>query len=144
MKRILTLALAITALTLIPETSAQAQGCLGGYDVGVGMFAARHGGFYGYQQDQAPYFARHPPVYYSHVVKRAYGISPYPAPSGVLPVEMTIAPKKPIAILNPYFEDETPDLHAPDDSGVAPEPEPSILEKTTWIQNPYVTTIARR
>ena len=55
---------------------------------GVGDIASAHGGIYGgyngFGYDgyittdrQIPYFAQHPPVYYSYVVPRTYGYSPY-------------------------------------------------------------------
>ncbi len=54
-----------------------------------------------------PYFALHPPVHYSdQIVRRPMGISPYAAPAGVLPAEMTInaAPTVPQVVKNPHFE----------------------------------------
>jgi hypothetical protein len=33
-----------------------------------------------YSGEYVPYFAKHPPVYYSYVVRRPYGLSPYPWP----------------------------------------------------------------
>ena len=52
-----------------------------------------------------PYFAMHPPVYYDRIVPRAYGISPFAVPPGVMPVEnevrKIVAPK---SVKNPYFQ----------------------------------------
>ena len=52
-----------------------------------------------------PYFALHPPVYYDRVVPRAYGISPFAAPAGVMPVENTVAPEAK-SVSNPFFKGE--------------------------------------
>lgn len=53
-----------------------------------------------------PYFAMNPPVYYSdQIVRRPVGISPYPVPPGVTPVEMTIQPQAKVMV-NPYFKEK--------------------------------------
>jgi hypothetical protein len=59
-----------------------------------------------------PYFAEHPPVYYSYPVARPYGYSPYALPPGVLPAELQVAPPKPEEIVNPYYvpKSEEPDV----------------------------------
>ncbi len=50
-----------------------------------------------------PYFAMNPPVYYSdQIIPRPMGISPFPAPPGVLPVEMTLTPQSE-TVVNPFF-----------------------------------------
>lgn len=54
-----------------------------------------------------PYFAIHPPVYYDRIVRRAYGISPYAVPPGVMPVENTI-PSIPKAVSNPFYKGPQP------------------------------------
>lgn len=45
-----------------------------------------------YMQESAPYFALHPPVYYSYPVARTYGFSPFPYPPEVLTPELPPAP----------------------------------------------------
>lgn len=50
-----------------------------------------------------PYFAVHPPVYYDRIVPRAFGMSPYAVPPGVMPIENTI-PVPPKSVSNPYFK----------------------------------------
>ena len=37
-----------------------------------------------YSQDYVPYFAMHPPVYYSYPIARTYGDSPFPYPPGMM------------------------------------------------------------
>ncbi len=54
--------------------------------------------------ERQPYFSMNPPVYYSdQIVPRPMGISPFPAPPGVTPVEMTLAPQSE-KVVNPYFQ----------------------------------------
>lgn len=50
---------------------------------------------------EIPYFAEHPPVYYSHIVPRTYGQSPYAYWPG--PFTPTLTPE-PIMVPNPYFD----------------------------------------
>jgi hypothetical protein len=49
-----------------------------------------------------PYFAQHPPVYYSQAVPRTYGYSPYPYPPGVLTPDPAPLPRAPRTIPNPF------------------------------------------
>ena len=53
-----------------------------------------------------PYFALHPPVYYSHPVPRPYGYSPYSYPGTVMtPAEYN--PPKVQDVVNPYVTPKT-------------------------------------
>lgn len=56
-----------------------------------------------------PYFALHPPVYYSHNVRRPYGVSPFPitsySPSSSVVYERSTP--EPQVVVNPYVEQET-------------------------------------
>lgn len=75
-----------------------------------------------------PYFALHPPVYYEGIVKRPYGISPFAAPPGVLPVEMTVK-VEPKTVLNPYYNrgnNASPSINSPSNSVDAPTLMPEI------------------
>jgi hypothetical protein len=76
--------LLIVAVALSAASATQAQGQMwGGYNAG----------FYGglpysvYVLDSVPYYALHPPVYYSHIVRRPYGYSPYAYPPGIMTPE---------------------------------------------------------
>ncbi len=54
-------------------------------------------------REDVPYFAKYPPVYYNGIIARPYGISPYAAPPGIVPVEMMTMPAaEPIVITNPH------------------------------------------
>ena len=50
-----------------------------------------------------PYYALHPPVYYSAPVPRTYGYSPYPYPGHVRTPDVAATPK-PKDIINPHVE----------------------------------------
>jgi hypothetical protein len=161
MKRLLALAVAVAAITMMAETDANAQGYTQGYNFGVGINAAvrpgmRHGdiynrrGFFGlnqfrdnslsreFRREKPPYFATFPPVYYSNIVKRPYGVSPYAAPSGIVPVEMLGPAPAPVSVTNPFFNNEASPAKAP------VQPKAKSKEKVTWNQNPYLAPVAQR
>ena len=83
-----------------------------------------------------PYFALHPPVYYSEPVPRTYGYSPFAYPPGVMTPEIVGEPQ-PVTINNPYVPAAKPastDAKSPDRSAAAsPAPEPLV------IINPFVS-----
>lgn len=166
MKRLLALAMAVIAISMMAETDANAQGYTQGYNFGVGINAAvrpgirpgiGHGdfyhhrrGFFGFNQfrdnslsrefrrEKPPYFATFPPVYYSNIIKRPYGVSPYAAPSGIVPVEMLGPVPAPVSITNPFFNNEASPAKAP------AQPKAKLKEKVTWNQNPYLAPVAQR
>lgn len=157
MKNILSLAVAVAALALFASDQAAAQGYSNGYQFGTGVNQSRGcsgcnqfgGGFFsGFNRigilDRAqapPYFAQFPPVYYSGIVRRPYGISPYAAPAGIEPVELRAIPAdvKPITIRNPYMN------KTQSASGPAIEVEADSADdaanKTTWTKNPHFDVI---
>ena len=49
-----------------------------------------------------PYFAIHPPVYYSHAVPRTYGYSPYAYPGSVRTPEVKVEAPAAKMVKNPY------------------------------------------
>lgn len=115
MKRLMMLAVlgaAVCATTMMTE-SAQAQ--VDGYRFGVGIrqsrqfrnfgvvrnFGFAHGAVH-HRIAEPPYFALYPPVYYSdQIIRRPYGVSPFAAPAGIVPVEMQVVPQ-PARIVNPH------------------------------------------
>ena len=108
MKNCIALAVAMVATAIIsaPEANAQFNN---GFQFGSGI-AASGGSFgsFGFNAGgtRPPYFAQFPPVYYNGIVRRPYGISPYAAPAGVVPVELNYRPEgvaEPIVISNPHF-----------------------------------------
>lgn len=104
MKRVLLVAIVLACGT----AEAQAQwGYQGGY----------YPQFYGrnvytiYDQDRIPYYALHPPVYYSQPVPRTYGHSPFAYPGNYRTPE--IERIDPVTITNPYFDDDGAEQVAP-------------------------------
>lgn len=140
MKQISTLVFAVVATLLLGQSESQAQVYAGGYQFAAGYGACGHQPFArGFQREQPPYFAKFPPVYYSHIVKRPYGISPFAAPSGIRPVEMDMP--EPITVQNPYVDPTAPIVEpaAPLEAPEAVDPEaslkPSDKQKSVWIAN---------
>ena len=120
---------AALALAAAP-TSAEADDCGCGY--------GGYGGYYGYwntpfayNQGSAyvpPYYAIHPPVYYSpQIIARPYGTSPYAWPATYMP---PAPPAKPMVIMNAHVKNA--------DSRVA-EAKPQMIEgvQPEQINNPY-------
>ncbi len=153
------LAFCVFGIMSMTESTANAQDAYSnGYGFGAGLNFGRnfdrpgYAGRYGYgfrgpfadfnrfglreRNEEPPYFAKYPPVYYSHIVHRPYGVSPYAAPPGIVPVEMN-APA-PVSISNPYFDQEI----AP-----APSAMPESVEQVeanddvTYTKNPYIDSI---
>ena len=84
--------------------------------------------------DNVPYFALHPPVYYSHVVPRPYGYSPFAYPPSVMTPEVVVA-AEPLTIINPHVpraegNDDKP--QADRATAIKTQPEPLV------IINPFV------
>ena len=75
-----------------------------------------------------PYYALHPPVYYSAPVPRTYGYSPFAYPGTVMTPEIALGPEE---IVNPHVDPEEvppPAQEASDKTAAAPQ----------VIHNPYV------
>ncbi|UUO08920.1 hypothetical protein M4951_11520 [Blastopirellula sp. J2-11] len=80
---------------------------------GPGFGYGSYGYGYGYVRGNVPtppYFALHPPVYYSHSVARPYGISPFPIGSyqPSQRVVYTAPTPEPQVVINPYVTTEAP------------------------------------
>lgn len=110
-----------------PSQSAQAQ-------IGPGYVGQLFG--YGYSAnnlDYIPYFAAHPPVYYSRPVPRTYGYSPYAYPAGTMTPDVRwVAPE---VVLNPFYDSrpvvtpaETP--HQPASTG-------KVATRPLRLENPF-------
>jgi hypothetical protein len=85
-------------------------GCgFGGGGCGIGFGLGGYNDICGYAElyrqlyNNLPYFALHPPVYYSYPVPRTYGYSPFAYPPHVMTPEFAGAPQ-PLEIINPHVE----------------------------------------
>lgn len=93
------LAIAAIAISLAFTADTQAQNCCGGFRAGLPYHGFGYSGsLYGLGYIPVPpYYAIHPPVYYSHQISRSYGDSPYAyAPQRPAPRP------RPQVIMNPY------------------------------------------
>ena len=120
----------LSAVLCCVSSTAQAQ-TFGHY----GSLGFAHPGFFGYFNSPyasgriptPPYFAIHPPVYYSHPVPRTYGYSPYAYPGTVRTPEVSIAPAE--VIINPHAEQPEAETEAANNVKVV---------RAQVIENPYV------
>ncbi|QDU88683.1 hypothetical protein Pla175_20640 [Pirellulimonas nuda] len=102
----------------------------GGYGYGYGI-----GALYQSLEYNVPYFAAHPPVYYSQPVPRTYGYSPFAYPPNVMTPEV-VEPITALEIANPFVPSSVEQPAEPSDQTVehAPaQPEPLV------ISNPFAT-----
>jgi hypothetical protein len=97
-------------------STAEAQwGC------GYGMWGSY--GYNVYSQEDIPYFAKHPPVYYSRPVARSYGWSPFAYPGYVTtPAAPVVHHSNPEMVLNPFFKKD----ESGSQGNTAPNVEPAI------------------
>jgi hypothetical protein len=125
--------LVLIALALaLTTTAASAQMCGGGYGCGYD-----YGYLYNSLDYNVPYFAAHPPVYYSYPVPRTYGYSPFAYPPYVMTPDVA-EESVPIEITNPYVpstKQEQPQSQS-DKTAVRNERRVEPLV----IINPYVST----
>ena len=127
------LAAALAAILL--PAAAQAQYPYGGMGYG-GWGQGNYGqGYYSGANRVPPYFALHPPVYYSHeIIRRPMGASPFAYPSWYAPPSsqaVASAPyqaPQPLMVENPYVKAKSP---APANASIE---QPFSVEVT----NPYV------
>ncbi|QEG22305.1 hypothetical protein [Mariniblastus fucicola] len=164
MKKIIALAVAFAAIAIVSGTEANAQSFSfnNGYQFGAGV-GANHGhhGNRGYRNpgfgfgtyfgrgivdrpSRPPYFAEFPPVYYNGIVRRPYGVSPYAAPAGVVPVEMSqaISPVEPVVVSNPFFKKNfNQDNSGPVSVMEKVEDSKSTKNKSTKISNPFFESV---
>ena len=140
MKRLLAMAVAIAAVTMFSQSEVQAQNFHQGFQFGAGLSTGFGGsgfnrGFNRGFGGDLPYFAKFPPVYYSNIIARPVGISPFAAPAGVRPVELNYAPVKQVTKKNPFFDRNAIPVKT------IPTPAKPLQGKTTWIANPYKGTL---
>ena len=101
-----------------------------------------YSGYSLYVRESIPYFAQHPPVYYSHPVPRPYGFSPYAYPgwvrtpdaryseaASVSRVARSPEPRvEPLRIVNPYVDPaDAPDVEVPDGVALGEPTRPQVV-----------------
>jgi hypothetical protein len=137
--------LVCAASVALADRSAKAQwggGCgWGGWGYGYGW--SDYG--YPYEGDHIPYFSLHPPVYYSRIVPRAMGWTPfaYTPDAIVLPLDEG----GPEQIINPYVprNKESEPVPTPPKAKTSANKTASNLDSIKVIDNPYVgMTLADR
>jgi hypothetical protein len=120
------IAVALLAVLAV-QSPAQAQWGCGGYG-GYGMNAYGYGmpvGWYtGVQGRMPPYFALHPPVYYSgEIIRIPYGASPFACPWGVCPGV-------------PVSAEPTPAAAEPEPINIKPMAELTMIENKFYKPDP--------
>lgn len=94
-------AAAAFALLLLTNTdTVQAQGFMTPY--GIGGFGTLGSPYALGRVPEPPYFALHPPVYYSQPVARTYGYSPFAYPGSVRTPDVQAAMPTAKEVKNPY------------------------------------------
>lgn len=94
-----------------------------------------YGSLYNALDFRVPYFAAHPPVYYSYPVPRTYGYSPFAYPPQVLTPE--VAPVAPLEIVNPFVPSSTSENKPKPTQDQAVENRATPI-KPVVVMNPFV------
>lgn len=112
--------LAVAALAIVAPAARADHGC--------GLCCGNMWGspFGGYTSERIPYYALHPPVYYSHVVPRPYGYTPFAYPPGTMEPAMAPAPQ---TFINPFV---------PDNKAVEKKPVEQTAAAPKTYANPFL------
>jgi hypothetical protein len=84
--------------------------CTTAFGQGWNYYPANWNGCYShgsYACDYVPYYAMHPPVYYSYHTARTYGDSPYPYPPGISALQQAFSAITPQIIKNEYAGEDS-------------------------------------
>ena len=136
MKTQLVILLVMLAAVFVAAPAATAQGnngCFGGSGWGYDL-----GYLYNSLDYNVPYFAAHPPVYYSYPVPRTYGYSPFAYPPHVMTPDVVMSEAHPVQIINPYVPSSKQDSAAGQDQSAATAPQTNSQPQPLVIINPYV------
>jgi hypothetical protein len=113
-------------------------GGLGGCGLGFGF--GGYNDICGYAElyrelyNNLPYFALHPPVYYSQPVPRTYGYSPFAYPPYVMTPEIAVE-AQPVTIINPHVQGPEKKVDKPKQDRTAARATPA---EPLVIVNPFV------
>ncbi len=122
------------------QASAQGYGCCDqsiGHRTGFGVSGSLYG--LGYVP-VPPYFALHPPVYYSYPVPRTYGYSPHAYPRTVMTPEYR-APQ-PLEVINPHVK-PAEEKEAATSAGFQTASAPLMVINPFVDQSPATGTLAK-
>ena len=100
------------------------------------------GGFSPYSTGRIPtppYFALHPPVYYSAPVPRSYGYSPFAYPGSVRTPEVAVPQVQPQVIENQYCPAALKKLEQKEEAQKSDSDD--FASTSQWIGNPFVRSI---
>jgi hypothetical protein len=115
MRRVLGIGLVLGVLAVGLAGEANADGCCDGF--GWWLAPPRISPYSSGQIPVPPYFAIHPPVYYSHAIPRPYGYSPYAYPATTPPIPELV---KPAVFHNPFVPKQTSDKQAKAEAASTP------------------------
>jgi len=103
----------VAVILVVALAAADAKAQWGGLPGFPGYGGYGYNGYSVYDQDRQPYFALHPPVYYSYPpVPRTFGYSPFAYPGWIKTPDHACA-VDPQTIMNPYFDQGVPTPVAP-------------------------------
>ena len=112
------------------------------FDGPLGGFGYNYGALYNSLDYRVPYFAAHPPVYYSAPVPRTYGHSPFAYPPYFRTPEI-VPDAAGVTIVNPFAatKESTPRSSSPDqlDDNLVRQDVPSL---PLIVTNPYANQSA--
>ena len=110
---------------------------------GYGGFGYGLGFLYNSLDSKVPYFAAHPPVYYSYPVPRTYGHSPFAYPPHFRTPEVVEA-SAPLEIINPYVPSSTtkPAPQADETVEAKPQTPPLVIENPYFDARPTILQVA--
>jgi hypothetical protein len=83
--------------------------------------------------ESIPYYALHPPVYYSHPIARSYGDSPYPYPPGLMAILAAESASGPQIMRNDYEGNQSDSSEMTTQSGSEYQ-----IHRPLRIKNPFV------
>ncbi len=123
-------ALLVFALAAVAASQAAAADGPVGYG-GWGHWAYYFPNYPLYGREYIPYYALHPPVYYSFPIPRTYGRSPFAYPPCGCGPEPVLEVAQPKVITNPFVDhSEVPHASTPRSAAIQPK----------RVINPYVNT----
>lgn len=137
MRQLVFLFIVVAVVCIVVPNNAQAQ-VFDGY-CGGSMYG--YGSLYQNLDYKIPYFAAYPPVYYSYIVARPYGYSPFAYPPGTRTPEIAPEPIHPETVINPYVEQPANDTDSRQDAAQESDDKVTAAPRSAplVILNPFVS-----